>query len=353
MWSNLSLQRSDIRLWLGSWAFVQLASALHLFGVLNAPFNPTALIVPNVVGLLIGACLAFIASGRRKERALRTEVERQAAEVRRLNAAQRTEDRTRQLRAREHELLQPQKMEALGRLAEGVAHDFNNLLTDIVQGSERIIEMADDTEATRERAREIHDTAHRAAKLTARLLSLGHGRREPKPLVPVDLASVVSGLQPLIVRLMGKRSIVAIELMPDTRPILADRTHLEQVVLNLCVNARDAMPDGGTLSLGVRHIHHADLADGLNHNTTHGAVHLWVHDSGCGIQADIQDQVFTPLFTTKEAGVGTGLGLSIVQRLVTRAQGTVRLTSHEGQGARFDVYWPALGPPDQIPTPPL
>jgi len=347
------LRQTELALLVGCWLAVLSAALLQHTLVLRIELDLASLLIPNVVGLLVGAGLVALTRGRRHERELRAEVERQAAEVRRLNAAlqQRVEDRTIELRAREAELLQSQKMEALGRLAGGVAHDFNNLLTGILQGSELIIEMADDAEATREMAGEVREAALRAAKLTARLLSLGRRRRVPEPLVPVDLATVIRGLQPLVVRLLGERAAVAIELSPGTPPILADRTHLEQVVLNLCVNARDAMPDGGRLVISLGHTHQDNLPDGILTNAKQGAVHLVVQDTGCGIPAELTEQVFEPLFTTKEPGAGTGLGLSIVQSLVHGAQGVVRLTSTEGVGTRFDVYWPALGPDTKVPAP--
>lgn len=337
---------TELAILVGCLVVVLSAAAFQLGAVLGLELKAHLFVVPGVVALIAGAVLVYVGRIRHHERELQEEVARQAREVQRLNQAleQKVEDRTAQLRAREAELFQAQKLEALGRLAGGVAHDFNNLLTGVLQGAELLEELADEPDTVRELAGEVQDAATRAAQLTGRLLALGRRRRVPHPPRPTDLADVVRGLEPILKRLMGEHSVVLIELAPGTPSILADRVHLEQVVVNLAVNARDAMPDGGRFTVQVSANTPDTPSFELPAPAPHGTIRLRVQDTGHGIPADIQEKIFEPLFTTKEPDMGTGLGLSIVHSLVQGAGGTVRLDSEVGRGATFDVYWPALGP---------
>jgi two-component system cell cycle sensor histidine kinase/response regulator CckA len=341
-----SLTASEVAVVVGCVVFVFLTAAVQLKCVLGVDLTPVLFVLPTMVGAVMGLGIVWLRRIQRHDQFLRQELEVRAREVRRLNDAlqKRVEHSASQLEAREAELLQSQKMEALGRLAGGIAHDFNNLLTGILQGAELIHETSDDPELVRELAGELQESADRAAKLTARLLSLSRRRRVPEPLRPIDAAEVIRGLERLIQRIMGDRSVVVIELQPGVPSILADPVHLEQVVVNLCVNARDAMPNGGQLGIRLDQVPTERLPVELPKPSALGAVRLSVQDSGCGIPPDLLDKVFEPLFTTKEPGAGTGLGLSIVHNLVRGAGGTVHLDSIPGQGTTFCLYWPALGP---------
>ena len=277
---------------------------------------------------------------------LRKELERQSKTVQRLNSklAERIERRTSELEARESELNQAQKSEALALLAGGLAHDFNNVLSAIVHGAELISEQADDPASVRELALEVQESADRAGELTSKLLLMSRRQPSEEPRL-VSLTDIIRGLSRLIQRLMGERSAVVIELPPEAPVILAHPVELEQIVVNLCINARDAMPDGGLLSVQLVHCTSAELPIELpGAESAMGAVGLSIQDSGTGIPPDILDRVFDPLFTTKEEGVGTGLGLSIVRRLMEGAGGLVRVVTPEGGGARFELFWPALAP---------
>jgi|GEM_PF-5745056 len=347
-------RRSELAVVALSALAVCLAATLQFWVVLDIEPTLRLYAMPTLVGAAVGVGLSYVLRIRHHERVLRDQVERQSTEVQRLNKAlqERVDNRTNELRAREAELLQSQKMEALGRLAGGVAHDFNNLLTGILQGTELIIELADDPESTRELAGEVQTAAQRAAKLTAKLLALSRRRRLPPPPPPTDLAQVVRDLSAIVQRLMGERSVVSIQLAPHTPLILVDPVHLEQVVVNLAVNARDAMPDGGRFSIEVCPVSNTELSVDLSQPSPHGAVRLRITDTGVGIPPELQEQVFEPLFTTKEPGLGTGLGLSIVHSLVHGAGGAVRLESTVDVGTTFELYWPALGPDaTAAPTP--
>ncbi|MBO84283.1 MAG: hypothetical protein CL927_02900 [Deltaproteobacteria bacterium] len=303
-------------------------------------------VIPSLVGLFAGMGIIRLSRSTRHEKDLRGQLEQRTAEVQQLNDSlqERVERRTLELRAREAELVQSQKMEALARLAGGIAHDFNNLLTAILQGAELITELAEEPESVREISDDVRGAAERATELTSKLLTLSRRKRIPEPPRPVDLAQTVRDLSRLIDRLMGDRSAVSIELAPELPSIVADPAHLEQVLVNLCMNARDAMPEGGLLSIQVMHVPSADLASPLRGDDGHGAVSLRIQDTGVGIPDHLIDRVFEPLFTTKEPGAGTGLGLSIVRNLVEGAGGVVELSRPEAGGTVFDLFWPAQAP---------
>ncbi len=239
----------------------------------------------------------------------------------------------------EEQLLQAQKMEAVGRLAGGVAPDFNNLLTVISSYAELI--QYDPAMEAREELVEIQGATKRAAKLTRQLLAFSRRQAmEPRIVNPND---VVRGVESMIRRLLDGNITVVCTLSPETPLIRVDPGQLEQVVMNLAINAADAMPDGGDLTVEtcgteVREGHRPDphLADGSY------AV-IRVRDTGMGMDEATIAQIFEPFFTTKEPGKGTGLGLSTVYGIVKQSNGTVVVESAPGKGSVFAVYLPSAG----------
>ncbi len=242
--------------------------------------------------------------------------------------------------ALEDQLRQAQKMEAIGRLAGGVAHDFNNVLTAILGSADLLSLMLEPDDPKWAEADAIKRAAGRGAGLTKRLLSLSRPHRAAATVV--DLVSAVSNMEPMLRRLMLDK--IAISVTSTSLPILvrADDSALSQIVLNLVVNARDAMPNGGTatIDLGI-----VDLQDpiaprlGILPGQYAG---MSVRDTGEGIPADIQRHLFEPFFTTKPAEQGTGLGLSIVYGIVKGLGGAIEVQSEVGQGATFTIYMPLV-----------
>jgi signal transduction histidine kinase len=239
----------------------------------------------------------------------------------------------------EEELHHSQKMDAIGKLAGGVAHDFNNLLTVITSYTTFLLESFDETDARREDATEIKQAAARAAQLTRQLLAFSRKQVvQPRPLV---LNSIVVETEKMLRRLIGEDVELLTKLAPDLFEVRADAGQLEQVVMNLAVNARDAMPQGGRLSIETSNVRlspaslprHARMPDGEY-------VTLSVSDTGTGIPDEVQSHIFEPFFTTKEAGKGTGLGLSTVYGIVKQAGGDIRLDTEIGRGTTFTIYLP-------------
>jgi PAS domain S-box-containing protein len=239
----------------------------------------------------------------------------------------------------ESELLQSQKMEAVGRLAGGIAHDFNNLLTAIAGYTALLLDELPDDDAHRADLEEIEKAATRGAALVDQLLSFS--RR--KMLMPstLDLNEVVESTRGLLSRIIGADVDLVTRLAPNLDGVRADRTQLEQVLLNLAVNARDAMPSGGRLEIETANVvlHTRDAAAQIDAKAGPHVL-LSVRDTGIGMDRDTQAQVFEPFFTTKEVGHGTGLGLSTAYGIVTQAGGHIALESRPGAGTTFRVYLP-------------
>jgi PAS domain S-box-containing protein len=240
----------------------------------------------------------------------------------------------------EDQLRHAQKMEAVGRLAGGVAHDFNNYLTAILGYAELLESSLPAGSPEARQLQEIRSAARRAADLTGKLLAFG--RRQMLQPVDLDLNQVVAGLGSLVRRLLGETMTLEIALEPRPVWVHADRSQLEQVVLNLATNARDAMARGGRLVVSTALV--GDPSGG-------GArALLRVRDDGAGMTPEVQERIFDPFFTTKETGRGTGLGLSSVVGIVEQSGGGVRVESAPGRGSLFEISLPAIPPPAQPPV---
>jgi PAS domain S-box-containing protein len=244
-----------------------------------------------------------------------------------------------QHRRLESQLRQVQRMESIGRLAGGVAHDFNNLLAAILGHSELMISRLDPGHPLLHSAEEIQKAAGRGAMLTRQLLAFG--RKDMLTFQVLDLSSVVSGMDGMLRRLIGED--VDLVAVPCPRPaaVRADRSQMEQVILNLVVNARDAMPYGGKLTIEVG-MTELDAAYAQSHPRVQPGPHvvLSVTDTGVGMDTEAITHVFEPFYTTKERGKGTGLGLATVYGIVEQAGGHVTVYSQPGIGSAFKVYLP-------------
>jgi PAS domain S-box-containing protein len=239
------------------------------------------------------------------------------------------------------QFLQAQKMESVGRLAGGIAHDFNNLLTVINGLAELAIASIGENDPLRPDLHEIRLAGGRAARLTRQLLALSR-QQVLKPEV-INLSDLVTQMQEMLRRLIGEDVDLVFALRPDLGNVKADAGQIEQVVLNLTVNARDAMPRGGRLIVTTKNVE-LDAAFASVHPSVVPGPHvlLRVSDTGIGMDAATQKRIFEPFFTTKERGKGTGLGLSTVYGIVKQSGGTIWVSSNPGQGATFDVYLPQI-----------
>jgi signal transduction histidine kinase/CheY-like chemotaxis protein len=239
----------------------------------------------------------------------------------------------------EEQLVQSQKMDALGRLAGGIAHDFNNLLTVIGSYGELLCEEIDRSDARRGHADEIAKASKRATALTQQLLSFS--RHQAVRRQAVDLNAIVGDLMRMLPRLLGERVDLRFNPAQDLWAVLADRGQMEQVLVNLAVNARDAMPDGGVLTVETANVQ-LDAAHVRDHVEAQTGPHvrLSVIDTGMGMDDQTRARIFEPFFTTKEAGKGSGLGLATVYGIVHQNDGHLVVESEPGRGTRFHAFLP-------------
>jgi len=248
------------------------------------------------------------------------------------------------LRVKDVQLQQAQKMEAIGRLAGGVAHDFNNLLTVIRGYSDLIAQAVDQNEEIRAQVDEVLKAADRASRLTSQLLTFS--RKQVLELRLVKLDQIVSNVGKLLQRLIGEDIQVITDLQADLVWVKADPTQLDQVLINLAVNARDAMPQGGTLTIKTAAVELDEVFVRSHSEVVPGRyVSLSLTDTGCGMNKETLLKLFEPFFTTKEPGKGTGLGLSIVHGIVKQSGGHILVSSEPDLGTTFTVYLPCAEPP--------
>jgi two-component system, cell cycle sensor histidine kinase and response regulator CckA len=280
-----------------------------------------ALVIAGALGL---ATLAFAAA--RLPELLRHEVEVRTAALARAN------EELAQLR-------HAQKMEAVGQLAGGIAHDFNNLLTAIVGNAGALLEAAPRGSEAHEAAVAIAEAGRRAAELTRQLL--GFSRRQNLRAEPFDAHDTVREVELLLARTLDKRIRIEVRLDAHAANVTGDAGQLQQALLNLAVNARDAMPEGGRLTLASGVVERDRSWSERHPGTSPGRfIALSVADTGKGVPAEIRDRIFEPFFTTKELGRGTGIGLAMVYGIARSHAGAVELLSEPGAGARFTVLLP-------------
>ncbi len=253
-------------------------------------------------------------------------------------------------RGLEEQLAQAQKMESIGRLAGGVAHDFNNQLTVINGYSAMLLKSLPPEDPRHEQAREILTAGEEAATLTRQLLAFSRKQvREPKIL---DLNRIIVATQRMLHRVMGDDVIITTKLDPGDPTVVADAGQLNQILMNLAVNARDAMPHGGAITITTTTVN-VSANDTINGLGTGSYVMMTFRDSGIGMDPSVQTRIFEPFFTTKGHGAGTGLGLSTVYGIMQQAGGTVQVESALGAGAVFRLYFPAALNPEPRAEPVL
>jgi PAS domain S-box-containing protein len=253
-------------------------------------------------------------------------------------------------RALEEQLRQSQKLEAIGRLAGGVAHDFNNILMSIMGAADLLLMQIGLDHPARGEAEEIKQSVDRGAGLTRQLLAFS--RRQAVRSRVFALGTIVRGMDTMLRRLIGPEIEFEIKCGPEPLMVLADSGQIEQVVLNLVVNARDAMPQGGRIIVGVEEV---DVDDTEAATVVDGKAgryaRLSVSDTGTGIDEQTRAKLFEPFFTTKEQGKGTGLGLSIVYGIVKQSGGHITVESEAGRGATFLIFLPIVAAPEPAAIP--
>jgi nitrogen-specific signal transduction histidine kinase/CheY-like chemotaxis protein len=249
----------------------------------------------------------------------------------------------------ETQLLQSQKMETVGKLAAGVAHEFNSIMTAIIGQSELLLNDLQPASPLRHNASEIHQAAGRAAALTRQLLAFGR-KQILKPEI-LDLNGVLAGMEGHLRSLMGRGSEIHLAPAPDLKAVIADAGQIEHVILHVAMNAVDAMPNGGKLTLETANVildetyvaRYPDLPAGEY-------VMLAITDTGTGMSEEVKARLFEPFFSTKPVGQGTGLGLSTCYGIVKQSGGHIGVYSEPGRGTSFKVYLPQSSLPTKVPS---
>jgi PAS domain S-box-containing protein len=244
------------------------------------------------------------------------------------------------LRERDEQLRQAQKLEAIGTLAGGVAHEFNNLLQAVLGYTRFAMSAIEESHPAQDDLRIVVSAADRAALLTQQLLSFS--RREPGQLTPLDLNVAIQELTVMLRPLLGEQVDIELALDETIRPISADPVRIQQMLMNLCINARDAMPEGGTITISTREALPESKGNAAEAPHAGRFVALCVSDTGCGMSAEVKEKIFEPFFTTKTVGSGTGLGLAIVYGAVQHHGGAIQVSSQPGVGTRFTIYLPVI-----------
>jgi nitrogen-specific signal transduction histidine kinase/ActR/RegA family two-component response regulator len=246
------------------------------------------------------------------------------------------------------QLVQAQKMEAVGTLAGGVAHDFNNILQVALGYSEMVLSDEDLPQRLKADVQRVYEAGLRGADLVQRLLTFSK-KMEIKPR-PLNLNRRIDEIRKMLARTIPKMISIELILAEDLAAINADPTQIDQILMNLSLNARDAMPDGGKLTIET-----ANVSLDEDYARTHLSakpgryVLLMVTDTGVGMGQDTSEHIFEPFFTTKETGKGTGLGLAVVHGIIQQHGGHIRCYSEQGQGTTFKIYFPALVSHEQVP----
>ncbi|MBV9147228.1 MAG: PAS domain S-box protein [Acidobacteria bacterium] len=249
----------------------------------------------------------------------------------------------------EQQLIRAQKMESIGRLAGGIAHDFNNLLTIVMGYTSRLHEYAGTDEKIAHEINGIRRATDRAATLTRQLLAFS--RQQVLQPVVLNVNQIVEDIRGMLTRIIPERVEIVAHVDPELGSVSADKGQLEQVIVNLAVNARDAMPNGGRLTLETANVYLDDIYSRAHVTVTPGEyVMLAVSDTGTGMDSATQEHIFEPFFTTKEVGKGTGLGLSSVYGIVKQSGGHIWVYSEPGQGTIFKIYLPRVNAPAQSVT---
>ncbi len=238
------------------------------------------------------------------------------------------------------QLLQAQKMEAVGILAGGIAHDFNNLLTTIQGFTDLAMVRLNEDDLIYKDLKKVKHASVRAADLTRQLLIFG--RKQPMELTLIDLNATINGLVKMLNRLIGEDIAVKTDLASDACIVKADEGNIEQVIMNLVVNARDAMPDGGELTIKTESVTLGEeYCRAVSYARPGRFIRLSISDTGLGIEDKLLRHIFEPFFTTKDIGKGTGLGLAVVYGIVKQHEGWINVHSAQGQGTTFRIYLPA------------
>ena len=241
----------------------------------------------------------------------------------------------------ETQLLQAVKMEAIGRFAGGIAHDFNNLLSVIMGYTEMLLMDLSPTDPTAERISIVRAAGEKAAELTRQLLAFS--RRQVLELRTVNANSVIENMSKMLTRIIGEDILLELHALASAGTVMADSGQLEQVLMNLAVNARDAMPEGGRLIIETSDVT-LDESYAISHEEIIPGpyVMIAVSDNGTGMTKEVQEKIFEPFFTTKKAGIGTGLGLAMIYGIVKQHHGYIYVYSEPGKGTTFKIYLPAV-----------